>query len=266
MDLTNLLGTLPLNNFTEEQKRSCILMWVALNMKLRLKEYNINSKVPTGYSTRLWAVGRGNEGNRNYMSNRVLENIKINAIGADDEEEFKSIMADLAENIIEQAIIVSEDFLRAARNARTESTRSKYIRAVNSFEYLKVVFIISVSNYTKQLINMGVDINHIFLTLRLNAMDDYKRELSMIWKEYSESAKEDVDYQRAVAKTEEIFENYERNTVINNDDLDKLADERLIYKLMGEQNINLLIDLTLDQLRERITNEIRLIPINELQK
>lgn len=62
---------------------------------------------------------------------------------------------------------------------------------------------------------MGIDINHIFLTLRLNAMDVYKRELSKIWIEYSESAKEEIDYERAVAKTEEIFENYEKNTIIN---------------------------------------------------
>lgn len=264
MDISNLIGKVPLNNFTTEQKRSCILMWVALNMKLRLKEYNINTKLPTGYSTRLWAVGRGNEGNRNYMSNKIQENITLNTIAADDQEELKEIMESLSNDIIEQAMIVSEDFLRAARNAKTEATRSKYYRAINSLEYLKVVFIVSVSNYAKHLINMGIDINHIFLTLRLNAMDRYKRELMKIWKEYSESEKSEDDYENAIALTEEIFDNYEKNTVVNNNDLEKLADERLIYKLMGEDNINALIDITLDNLRERITNEIRLIPINEI--
>ena len=264
MDISNLFGKVPLSRFTFDQKRSCILMWVALNMKLRLKEYNINTKLPTGYSTRLWAVGRGNVGNRNYMSNKVLDNITLNTIGADDQKELKEIMKSLSNDIIEQAMIVSEDFLRAARNARTEKTRLKYYRAINSLEYLKVVFIISVSNYAKHLINMGIDINHIFLTLRLNAMDTYKRDLAKIWKNYSESDKNEADYEEAIALTEAIFDNYEKNTVINNKDLEKLADERLIYKLMGEENINTLIDLTLDNLRERITNEVRLISVDKL--
>lgn len=264
MDLSNLFGTLPLNQFSTEQKRSCILMWVALNMKLRLKEYNIDKKTPTGYSTRLWAIGRGKEGNKNYMSNIIMDNIKLNALAAEDQEDLKEIMGDLANGIIEQAMITSNDFLRAARNAKTESVRTRYYRAVNNPEYLKVVFIISVSNYAKYLIDLGIDINHIFLTLRLNAMELYKKQLNQIWIEYAESGKTEEDYEEATRKTEEIFNFYEKNTIVENAALDKLADERLIYKMMGESNVNLLIDITVDQLRERITNEIRLISVENL--
>lgn len=263
MDLSNLYGVRPLSDFTIEQKRSCILMWVALNMKLRLKEYN-QPNSPTGASTNLWGVGRGqNRESRNFMENRVKSNIIINTLGADDQDELKKIMEDLANGIIEQSIIVGDDLLKAARNAKTQTVRNKYYKATNNPEYLKVVFIICVSNYAKNLLEMGIDINHVFLELRLTAMDKYRKELSKIWIEYAESSKEEEAYAVAVKKTEEIFGDFEKETVVTTELLDKLADERLVYKLMGEDNINRLIDITVDGLRERVTNEVRLFSIAE---
>lgn len=264
MDLSNLYAIRPLKDFTIEQQRSCILMWVALNMKLRLKEYNqINS--PTGPSTSLWGIGRGKDRtSKTFMENRIQNHIILNSLAADDQDSLKNIMKDLGNNIIEQSIIVGEDLLKAARKAKTSKVRNKYYKATNNPEYLKVVFIICVSNYAKHLMNLGIDIDHVFLGLRLNAIDKHRAELSRIWIAYAESSKEEEAYEIATLKTEEIFNKFEKETIIQNDLLDKLADERLVYKMMGEKNINTLIDITIDGLRERVTNEIRLIPIENL--
>ena len=257
MDFSNLFKTRALSEFTYEQKRSCILMWVALNMKLRLKEYNL-PKAPTGYSTRLWGIGRGEKGTKNFMENRVKEHIKLNTLSAEDINSLTEVMEDLSNGIIEHALVVCEDLLRAARNAKTDSVRRKYYKAINNPEYLKVVFIISVSNYAKELINLGIDINHVFLKLRLEAMDKCKKQLNEIWIEFAESDKDEEDYLEAVEKTEQIFKEYEQKTILDAEDLDKLADERLIYKLMGKDNVDTLIDITVDGLRESITGEIKL--------
>lgn len=261
MDLSNFYGAKPLNFFTYEQKRSCILMWVALNMKLKLKEYNLPNS-PTGYSTRLWGVGRGKENTRNFMENRVKDNIKLNTLGAEDENSLKEIMKDLSTNIVEHSLIVCEDLIGAARKAKTESVREKYYKAVNNSDYLKVVFIISVSNYAKELIKLGFDINHVFLKLRLETMDVFRKELNDIWIEYAESDKNEDDYFEAITRTEEIFKMYEKKTIISTDDLDKLADEKLVYNLMGKDNIDNLIEIIIDGLRQRITGEIRLFSPN----
>ena len=49
MDIHNLIGTISLNKYTQEQRRIVILSWVAKNLKIRLKDYNITG-TPTGYS------------------------------------------------------------------------------------------------------------------------------------------------------------------------------------------------------------------------
>ena len=68
-------------------------------------------------------------------------------------------------------------------------------------------------------------------------MDVFRKELNDIWIEYAESDKNEDDYFEAITRTEEIFKMYEKKTIISTDDLDKLADEKLVYNLMGKDNI-----------------------------
>lgn len=261
MDISNLITSVPLSQFTREQKRSCILMWVGLNMKFKLKQYNKVGQ-PTGYSTRLWAFGR-ESGTHTKMSNKIKENIVLNLGSAADVEEMKEIMNEISDGIIENAMIVTEDLIREARNAKTESVRRKYLKAMNNPEYLKVAFIISTMYYAKYLIDNGQDIKHVFLTSRIKALDARKNELNNIWKEYAKSDKDEEAYLQARQATEEIFLMYEKETIVQNDEIEKLADERLVYKLMGEKNVNTLIEIIADELREKLTGEIKLFPINE---
>lgn len=148
IDFSNLLNHIPLDKFTKEQKRCCILVWVAIESKLKYKDYNL-PKMPTGYSTRLYAKGRGEMVSKNYMPDRIGEQIFINLSSANNEEELKIIAEELVDDIVEQCLILSEDLLYAARNAKSESVRLKYYNGMRSIEYLKVVFIISVTFFAK---------------------------------------------------------------------------------------------------------------------
>lgn len=260
MDLSNLVGHIPLSKFTKEQKRICILMRVASEFKfMKLKDNNV-PKAPTAYSTRLWGVGRNAKGNTK-MINRIDEDIKLQVLGAEDEEEIKEIMNEISNEIIEHSMVVMEDLLCAARNAKTPNVRRKYIKAVNNPEYLRMVFMLSIVYYAKYLISMGENINHMGLTLKIKTVEDKKRELNNIWKEFAESDKDSEAYSIAIQKTEEIFETYEKEVVINNTDIDKLADERMLYNLMGTKNVDILINRAIDKVRENLTGEIRLLEI-----
>ena len=176
MDLSNLVGHIPLSKFTKEQKRICILMRVASEFKfMKLKDNNV-PKAPTAYSTRLWGVGRNAKGNTK-MINRIDEDVKLQVLGAEDEEEIKEIMNEISNEIIEHSMVVMEDLLRAARNAKTLNVRRKYIKAVNNPEYLRMVFMLSVVYYAKYLISMGENINQMGLTLKIKTVEDKMREL-----------------------------------------------------------------------------------------
>ena len=261
MDFSNLMNpnNFSINDFTHEQKRSCLLTWVGKNLRLKLKEYNL-SDAPTGYSTKLWAVGRGNiQTSKTFMENRVKEHIKIATLSADDELELKEILEEMTNEIVEHSLIVSQDLFSAARRAKTQSVRNKYYKAVNNPEYLKVVLIISISSYADSLKKNGHNINHVFLSTRLDALKDCKRELNQIWIYFAETDRNENDYNEAQDKTEMLLNKYENEHVVNNSDLEKLAEEQLIYKLMGEDNLNQMINIIVENMRERITGEVRLI-------
>ena len=248
MDLSNLVGHIPLSQFTKEQKRICILMRVASEFKfMKLKDNNV-PKAPTAYSTRLWGIGRNAKGSTK-MINRIDEDVKLQVLGAEDEAEIKEIMNEVSNEII----------VRAARNAKTPNVRRKYIKAVNNPEYLRMAFMLSVVYYAKHLISIGENINHIGLTLKIKTVENKKRELNNIWKEFAESDKDSEAYSIAVQKTETIFETYEKEVIVNNADIDKLADERMLYNLMGIKNVDILINRAIDKVRENLTGEIRLL-------
>lgn len=262
MNLNNLFSKISIQDLTPAQKRSCLLSWVALNLKLRLKDYDVN-KGPTAYSTRLWAVGRGEPGSRNYMKNLIKENIILNIDGADSKEEIYEILKEMADGIIEESLIICEELFAEARQAKTQKVRDKYFRAMNNLEYLRVAFIVATSNYANSLINNGIDIDHTLLTIRLGASQAYKKELNKIWKEYANGNKEQEDLDAANQKTEQIFNQFEKEYIVTDEILDKLTNEKLLYNLAGEKNIEQLVDIIVDEIRQRITHEVRLIPVTE---
>lgn len=262
MNLNNLISKITIQDLTPAQKRSCLLSWVALNLKLRLKDYDVN-KGPTAYSTRLWAVGRGEPGSRNYMKNLIKENIILNIDGADSKEEIYEILKEMADGIIEESLIICEELFAEARQAKTQKVRDKYFRAMNNLEYLRVAFIVATSNYANSLINNGIDIDHTLLTIRLGASQAYKKELNKIWKEYANGNKEQEDLDAANQKTEQIFKQFEKEYIVTDEILDKLTNEKLLYNLAGEKNIEQLVDIIVDEIRQRITHEVRLIPVTE---
>ena len=261
MDISNLVSEVPLSRFTKEQKRKAILVWVANNIKIRLKHYNFDKKMPSGYSTRLWVDGRAGNNNTR-MNSTINENIAMNLGSSSNEEEIKEIMTEISDGIIENSMIVTEEFLKAARNAKTESVKNRYIKASNNPEYLKVAFIISTLYYAKRLIELGQDLNHKVLEIKLQGLEDRKRELDKIWRKYGRG---EISYEDASYETDKIFEIYEREITLSVADTDKMVEERLIYKLMGEKNLEILIDKIIDDIRERITSQISLFKNTEVE-
>ena len=261
MDISNLISEVPLSRFTREQKRMAILVWVAYNIKIRLKHYNFDEKTPSGYSTRLWADGRkGNENTR--MNSTIKENIEMNLGSASNQEEIREIMNEISEGIIENSMIVTEEFLKAARSAKTEAVRNRYIRASNNPEYLKVAFIISTLYYAKKLRELGQDLNHKVLEIRLQGLEDRKRELDEIWRKHGRG---EISYAEASSETDKILEIYETEVTLSVAETDKMVEEKLIYKLMGEKNLDILIEKIVDDIRERITGQIGLFKNNEIE-
>ena len=177
-------------------------------------------------------------------------------------EEIKEIMTEISDGIIENSMIVTEEFLKAARNAKTESVKNRYIKASNNPEYLKVAFIISTLYYAKRLIELGQDLNHKVLEIKLQGLEDRKRELDKIWRKYGRG---EISYEDASYETDKIFEIYEREITLSVADTDKMVEERLIYKLMGEKNLEILIDKIIDDIRERITSQISLFKNTEVE-
>lgn len=258
MDFKNLLPKIPLSTFTKEQKRSAILSWVSYNSKIKLKYYEVPKNNPTARSTDLWQGGRAEKGNKVFMVNRIKQNISLHILAADTDKELKEIVDNISDGIIEQALIVCEDMFNAALKAKTKAVRKKYFNAIENIEYLKIAFILGVCGYAKELKSMGIDIRHKTLSIRLDVIDNCKNELNYIWKTYAESNKDINDYLEAQEKTEKIFEKYEKKMLINTADIEQLANEKLIYELMGEENLNKLINMTVDRIRENITGYIRL--------
>ena len=254
MDISNLISEIPLSKFTREQKRTAILVWVAMNIKIRLKYYNFDKNMPSGYSTRLWAVGRKGT-TKTKMENIIDNNIAMNIGAANNDEEVIEIMEEISEGILENAMIVTEDFLRAARNAKTLEVRNRYLEASNNPEYLKVAFIISTLYYAKKLQEIGQSLNHKNLEIRLQSLDENKKKLDAIWKEYGRG---NISYEEAAEKTNSILEIYETQITLSNTETEELLKEKMIYTLMGENNLNLLIEKIVNDIRENVIGQLNL--------
>lgn len=256
MELNNLIQSVEIDALSNEQKRNIILTWVANHMLFRLKDYNTKNN-PTGYSTRLWAKGR-NSTTFTKMNNIVNDNIAINILAGNNENEVKEIMQELADNIIEQALIVSQDLINSARNAKTEKVRRTYTKALESPEYLKVVFILSVIFYAETLIKAGQNIDHVILTSKIIALEEKQKEFKKIWKNYTLSEKTEEDYLDAIEKTNALFNSFQNDFVIKNNQLEELAKEKLLYMLVKEKELENLIEYTTDEIRLRITGQYKL--------
>ena len=152
--------------------------------------------------------------------------------------------------------------MKAARSAKTEAVRNRYIRASNNPEYLKVAFIISTLYYAKKLRELGQDLNHKVLEIRLQGLEDRKRELDEIWRKHGRG---EISYAEASSETDKILEIYETEVTLSVAETDKMVEEKLIYKLMGEKNLDILIEKIVDDIRERITGQIGLFKNNEIE-
>ncbi|WP_320046499.1 hypothetical protein [uncultured Ilyobacter sp.] len=263
MDLSNLIGSVPLSKFTKDQKRVAILTWVAENIKIRWKDYNVDG-CASGFSQRLWGAGRGEAGNRGYMPDRAKENVELLKGFASTDEETNEIMKEVAENIIENAVIFAEDLLKAARNAKTENVRKKYLNSMQNQEFMLALLQISLLLYSKEIIHQGHSINHEYLTVRIQGSEVNKHELSKIWIEYSKSPQAQDNYLKAVEKTNQILNDFEKEIVLDKDQMDRIIEEKLVYSLVGPEALENYLYGIMDSVRARITGEIRLIPVTEM--
>lgn len=249
MDIQNLIGSVPLSRYTEEQRRIAILTWVAKNLKVRLKDYNITG-APTGYSRKLWGKGRGIEGKKNYMPNRVKEQIELNEIGVIAEDSIA-----IAEGIIEQSLIVMEDLLNAARNAKTAKVRNNYINAFNNKTFMISTLELSIYLYAKEVIDKGYSIRHEYLTIRINGVEANKNKLNDIWKGY---AHEIYSLEEAARLTENVLTVYQNELNLNQVQLDTIAMEHLLLNLVDSNDLEGYLYGIADDVSSKITGKVRL--------
>lgn len=256
MDISNLVGQIPISNFTKEQIRVAILTWVAKDLRFRLKDYNVNG-LPSGVSRRLWEAGRGTKGNKGYMENKIDAHLAKNI---DFEKSIEEISEEISQNIVEDSIIIMEDFLKAARNAKTQAVRSKYLKAMGDREFLVSTFHLSIFIYCKELINNGYNIEHEYLTVRLNSLDVNKSKLNKIWIDYAEG---NITLEEAHANSEAIMQEYETLNVITTDQLDKITNEKLLYQLLGEPQLLNHVYNTIDEMAQALQGKVRLMEASE---
>lgn len=259
MDISNLIGQVPIKHFTPDQIRVAILTWVAEEVKLRLKDYNVDG-CPSGHSRRLWGAGRGTKDKRNYMEDRISSNINSNISDIPDEE-MDEVKEEIASNIIQNSLIVLEDFLKAARGAKTQKVRDHYLRAMSNKEFLLSTLLLSIVLYSRELLKRDISLNHEYLTIRLKTIEINKTKLNKIWISY---AKEEITYAEAQDRTSEIIISHERDLLLTQEQVNLVTTEKLVYKLLGEDQLKLyLVELT-DSIAQALTGKIRLIPINEI--
>lgn len=261
--LEKILSMLPkeqiMGILSEEEKRAAILTYIAKNLKIHWKNYNVKG-CATGFSLRLWEGGRGSDpAKRGFMVNRVTTNIELQLDGAETNEESEALIRNLVTNIIEHAMIIVEDALKAARNAKTASVRKKYLDSMNNGAFLLAALQISVILYATELKNRGIDINHEYLSVRIDGAKDRKKELSKVWVEFSESDQEEIDYQRAIEKTNEILDAFEKSKVVSEDQFDKIVEEKMLLKAVGEETIERYIYRMMDDMSQAVLGKIRLI-------
>lgn len=249
MDIQNLIGSVPLSKYTPEQRRIAILTLVAKNLKVRLKDYNV-SGAPTGYSRKLWGKGRGVEGKKNYMPDRVKEQIELNELGIIEEDAFI-----IADGIIEQSLIVMEDLLNAARNAKTSRVRNNYINALNNKAFMLSTLELSIYLYAKDVLEKGYSIGHEYLTIRINGVEANRKKLNDIWKAY---ANDEYSLDYASDLTESILTVYQNELNLKQSQLDIIATEQLLLNLVNPNDLERYLYGIADEVASKLTGKIRL--------
>lgn len=261
--LEKILDLIPKDKLMEvlskEEKRAAILTYISKNLKLHWKQYNIEG-CASGQSLRLWEAGRGADPKkRNFMENRIMSNIELHLDGADSQPEAEMLISGMVDNIVENAMTVVEDALKAARNAKTPSVRKKYLESMNNRAFLLAALQISVILYAMELKSRGIDINHEYLSIRIDGAKARKRELSKIWADFYESNQEEVDYLRAIEKSNEILDTFEKNKIVSEEQFDKVVEEKTIMKLVGEETVERYIYKMMDNMSQAILGKVRLI-------
>lgn len=247
MDIQNLIGTVPIEKYTPEQRRITILSLVAQNFRIRLKDYNVNG-TPTGHSRKLWGKGRGILGNKNYMPDRVKEQLELN-------EQFEADEDIIANEIIEKSLVIMEDLLMAARNAKTRRVKNNYINALNNREFMLSTLELSIYLYAKEIIEQGHSIKHEYFTLKIKGAEANKTKLTGIWKRY---ANEEISLDTAIELTDEIFKIYQNSLQLTQNQLDTIGDEILLLKLADKKQLEQYMYGLADGVASSLTGKIRL--------
>lgn len=267
--IENLLRLIPKDKImtvlTTGQKRMAILTYVAQNLKIKWKEYNVEG-CATGFSLRLWEGGRGTEGKRGFMHDQVSKDIDSYLGGAETEKEIKEIMDKIVDEIIEHAIMVVEHSLKAARKAKTPAVRARYLKSMNNKGFLLAALQIAIILYATELLERGIDIDHEYLRLRLEGMKENKHQLSRAWREFNRSAQEDADYEKLLNTTDEILKAFEDKREMTEMQLDKIVQEKLILVAIGQNTIENYIYSMMDQVSQAIIGKVRLIEVNEMSE
>lgn len=268
--INNLLQLIPrekmMQALTKEQKRMAILTYVAQNLKLKWKEYNVPG-CATGYSLRLWEGGRGKDSKkRGYMVNLVSNHIDLQLEGADSGDELNELLQDIVDNIVEHSMTIVETALRAARNAKTPAVRKKYLKSMSDKLFLIAALQIGVVLYSIELLSRGIDIKHEYLKLRLQGMQENKSQLERAWIEFSNSEQTDEDYQKLADITNEILKEFEEKREMNEKQLNRIVQEKMILSIIGEKNIEIYIHNLMDNMCQTITGRLRLLNVSEISE
>lgn len=265
--IDNLIQLIPkdqlMKALTKEQKRMAILTYVAQNLKIKWKEYNVPG-CASGISIRLWEGGRGTAGKKGYMRHVVSNYIDLQLDGADNSEEFQELLNDIVNNIIEHSMVIVEDALSLARKAKTAAVRRKYLNSMNDKKFLLASLQIGIILYATELKERGYDINHEYLSLRLDGMKENKSELRKAWAEFRNSEQTEEDYQKLLDVTSEILKEFEEKRELNEKQLNKIVKEKLILTFIGEDNIEKYMYGIMDKMCQNITGKIRLIDMENL--
>lgn len=223
----------PISALSPEHKEIAVQTYLAKNLRYRLKDYIINEEHPTPYSNRLWGKGRGTLGEKNFMTNKIDEDIKLQVTSANDQEELEEIFREVGWNLIERSVTVAEMLLKDARNAKTKAVRDKYNKAMHDDEFLLNLLKICVHLYATGLVEEGQKLPSVSLQTKIEAGKQHKRKIDKLWKSVSDG---NITFEDALRETELITSYYEKN-ILSDSELDKIGQERMILQITGEENV-----------------------------
>jgi transcriptional regulator with XRE-family HTH domain len=223
----------PISVLSKEHKEIAVQTYIAKNLRYRWKDYIIDDEHPTPYSNRLWGGGRGTLGKKGFMSNKVKEDIGLQVLSASDTEELEEIFREVGWNLIERSVTVAEMLLKDARNAKTQSVRDKYNKAMHDDEFLFNLLKICVHLYASGLVDEGQKLPSLTLHTKIEASKQHKTKIDKLWKNVSKGI---ITFEEALNETESITSYYEK-TILSEKELDRVGYERMILQITGEKNV-----------------------------